>query len=253
MSLYNLLFGMNRSAPLLLAAVGLRENDVERFRDVHASDDGSTIEVYSRTGGGNRADYPQKKMRALPGWVRSEDDGYDSTYCTDTIRVPEEWRADVAGLSDIFGHGLRKEFLAHLAVTLNREPTEDDKARAAHDAERAALSRTRHMMANGHTFVPLDDWAMEEALKLAESNAGALRSCWGIAPLALSVVTNKVRWPSARDEAERQKLVRAEIGYDFGWRIDDAYWQHCKSIFGAKYPVSIAAIDAAIEARKTRN
>jgi hypothetical protein len=61
MSLYNALFGMNSQADLLLAVVGLRRVDVERFRDVRI--DGESIAVYSRTGGGNRESYPQEVMR----------------------------------------------------------------------------------------------------------------------------------------------------------------------------------------------
>ncbi len=79
MSLYNLLFGKNGQSDLLLAVIGFRQNDVERFRDVHVEDDGKTIAVYTRTGGGNREDYPQFARCRSPLFALTEYDDFDST------------------------------------------------------------------------------------------------------------------------------------------------------------------------------
>ncbi|MGK4923125.1 hypothetical protein ACSLUB_11365 [Bordetella hinzii] len=250
MSLYNLLFGMNSQGPLLLAAVGIHENDVQRLRDVSVTSDGSEVFVYTRTGGGNREDYPNEAMRSVPGWVSSEDDDFDCTYCTDTIRVAPEFHRDVAALGDFFAHGMRPEFAAHLAKTLKREPTEEDIAQRAIDAERKELERTRHVKANGHTFVPYDDSAMETALRLAEANGGSLRSCWGILPIKLNVRTDYQPWPHAKVGAER--IIRANIDYDFKWGMDTAYWQHCVGLFSEKYPLSMAKIGKEVEAYLAR-
>lgn len=247
MSLYNLLFGRNGQSDLLLAVIGLREVDVERFRDVFAGDAGATIRVYTRTGGGNREGYPNLAMRKLPEWQGSVDDDYDSTYCTDTFAVPEQWRADVAALSDPLEHGLRREFAQHLRATLKREATESDKEAAAHDAERFRLSQTKHIMANGHTFVPLDDGALKVALDLAEANGGKLRSCWGIAPIALTIKSDFVMFPNALDESERKRRIRAEIGYDFRWTMDAAYWRHMQERFGASHPLTMIQIAETVE------
>lgn len=246
MSFYNMLFGRNPQTALLLAVIGLRENDVERFRDVYVSEDGHAIEVYTRTGGGNRDDYPNLTMRKLPGWQGSVDDDYDTTYCTDTFAVPDEWVTDVAALSDIFANGLRKEFGDHLLKTLRRDPTEGDKYAAAYEAEQRELANVAHVKANGHTFVPLDDYAMERALKLAEANEGKLRSCWGILPLQLKLQQNHMPHPQARDADARSHMVRAKIDVDFGWRIDEAYWQHCCERWSDKYPITMAAIAEAV-------
>ena len=57
MSLYNMMFGVNQAAPVLLATLGLKLSDVGRFRDawVEKTDDGQVrIAVYTRNGGGNR-------------------------------------------------------------------------------------------------------------------------------------------------------------------------------------------------------
>lgn len=241
MSFYNMLFGMNAQADLLLAVIGLKRCDVERFRDV-STGDGRTIDVYTRTGGGNRSDYPNLTMRKRPEWQGSEDDDFDSTYCTDTFAVPEQWVQDVAALSD---HGLRAEFARHLAETLRREPTEADQATAAYEAERAKLERTRHVKANGHTFVPYDDNAMLAALEIAEENGGELRTAWGILPLKLEIKTDFVRWPNAVNEDTRAALTRWDVNYK--WEIDEAYWQHCRDRFAARFPKAMAKITESVD------
>lgn len=241
MSFYNMLFGMNGNTDILLAVLGLKRNDIQRLRDVFKSDDGSEIEILTRTGGGNRSDYPNMTMRKLPEWRGSSDDDFDCTYCTDTFAVPEQWRQDVANIDD-FSKGIRPEFAQHLLATLNREPTDDDKESAAYDAESRGLKATRHFMANGHTFVPQDDQAMETALKLAEPNGGKLRSCWGILPLTIEIKQNFYRWPNARDENERKNMCRVEINYAMPWKIDSDYWTHCQERFTEKYPLAMELI-----------
>jgi len=247
MNFYNMLFGMNAQTDLLLAVIGLRKCDIERLRDASANENGSEISVYTRTGGGNREGYPNLAMRKLPGWSGSSDDDFDSTYCTDTFAIPEKWQKDVAGLGDILANGLRKPFANLLAKTLRREPTEDDKATAAYEAERAALARTKHVMANGHTFVPYDDVAMEAALKLAEANDGKMRSCWGILPINLNVRQNYYRYPKATSDDMRDSMERVSVEYDFGWTIDMDYWAHCQKRFGGKYPITMAKIAESVE------
>lgn len=250
MSLYNLLFGMNSHTPILLAVLGLKENDVERLRDVFIGKDGTTIEVYTRTGGGNRDDYPQDAMRHLPTWITSVDDDFDCTYCTDTFCIPPEFVQDVAGLSDILNHGLRAEFVQHLAKTLNREPTEDDKATATYKAEAAALERTEHFMANGHTFVPKNDAAMKTALEFAEKNGGKLRTCWGIFPMVLTVKRDFNPWPNAKSESARLYFNRIEVGYE--WKVDEAYWKHCQDRWATEFPMTMANILEAVETHRTK-
>lgn len=242
MSLYNMLFGINSQTPLLLAVLGLKENDVERLRDVHASEDGKTIEIYTRTGGGNRDSYPNMTMRKLKTWQGSADDDFDSTYCTDTFSVPEKWVADVLALKCIAQNGIRKAFMKHLSKTILREPTEADKETAAYEKEASELKRLKHFNANGHTFVPHDDYAMEGALKLAEANGGSLRGFWGIMPLAITVKRDFYQWPNARSESDRDTMTRVEVSYDSGWAIDVPYWEHCQKRFADKYPLAMAKI-----------
>lgn len=242
-----MLFGMNGQSDLLLAVVGLKRVDIERFRDCGSGDDGATITVYTRTGGGNREGYPNLAMRERPEWSGSVDGDYDNTYCTDTFQVPEQWRADVAALADPLSHGLRLEFAQHLSATLRREPTPADIEQDLHDRERAALARTAHQMANGHTFVPHDDDALKVALDLAEANGGALRSCWGIAPITLEVQRNVQPNLKAADENYRHRMIRARIGYDFRWTMDADYWAHMQRRFSASHPLTMAKIAETVE------
>lgn len=240
MSLYNMLFGRNGQTPLLLAVIGLRESDIERFRDVSAEGDGSEITVLTRTGGGNRDDFPNEIMRHRPEWLRTQDDSFDPTYCTDDFRVPDEWQRDVANLRDLLKHGIRPEFAQHLAATLQREPTEGDREAAARQAEAEALRRVPHTMANGHTFVPHSDAAMRVALQHAEQNGGAPRSCWWIAPLVLRV----------ERDADRYGFDRVRVSSE--WQIDEAYWQRCQEQFGNEYPQAMARIAETVERNRER-
>ena len=145
MSFYNALFGMNSQADLILAAVGIHRNDVERFRDVSYGN--GVVAVYTRTGGGNREVYPQAAMRSVAGWFDSTDDEFDNTYCTDLINVNPKWIRDVENLADPLSCGLRKPFARHLARVLHREPTENDLARSAVLAEERRLAGTAHSRA----------------------------------------------------------------------------------------------------------
>src|SRR5574338_468778 len=91
MSLYNMIHGVNPLAGVLLHALGLTPADVPRFRDCYWN--GEHICLYTRTGGGNREYYDEpndengtgpwnSSLRAVAGFVRDEDDDFDSTYAT---------------------------------------------------------------------------------------------------------------------------------------------------------------------------
>lgn len=163
--------------------------------------------------------------------------------------MPDEFVADVVGLRDIFTYGLRPEFGQHLKQTLQREATLGDKAAVAYEEERRILSQTKHFMANGHTFVPQDDNAMEAALKLAEANDGSLRTCWGILPLQITVKRDFRPWPNAQDREVAANVTRIEIGYE--WKIDAAYWDHCQR-FKERFPITMAKIAENIERQLKR-
>ncbi len=120
MSLYNMLFGVNSVAPVLLATLGLSTEDVPRFRDCYV--EGDNIVIYTRTGGGNRdyyeseescrANYPEyfdgddeplgpwnEDLRSNPHFVEDEDDDFDCTYAYFRFSIPGDYSEDVRALA----------------------------------------------------------------------------------------------------------------------------------------------------------
>ena len=108
MSLYNMLFGENPFAELLLHVLGTTRDRVPRYRDCFLTEEGNIV-IHTRTGGGNRdlydsaenykAEYPEasadelqgpfnEHLRALPGFQGDADDDFDSTYANFTYEVP---------------------------------------------------------------------------------------------------------------------------------------------------------------------
>lgn len=121
MSIYGMLFKMNNATPVLLAMLGLKEEDVPRLRDCYI--DGEKIVIYTRTGGGNRdyydseescrANYPEyfdgkdnptgpwnSTLTANPYFLYDEDSDFDSTYAYFYFKVPKEYVADLAALAE---------------------------------------------------------------------------------------------------------------------------------------------------------
>jgi len=121
MSLYNMLFGVNSAAPVLLATLGLKASDVPRFRDCYI--DGDKIVIHTRTGGGNRDFYESEEScrenypeyfkgddgpsgpwnSTLTGnvfYLHDADDDFDSTYANFSFRFPEEYFEDLKALAE---------------------------------------------------------------------------------------------------------------------------------------------------------
>ena len=111
MSLYNLMFGYDELAPILLEMLGLTPADVPRFRDCYLHN--NRIVVYTRTGGGNRdfyeseekcrANYPEsftgeddpsgpwnEDLRSNPHYLDDRDNYMDSTYAYFFFSFPKE-------------------------------------------------------------------------------------------------------------------------------------------------------------------
>jgi hypothetical protein len=100
--LYNMVLGDGREAvrgAAVLTLLGVppaeRLGFVGRFRDAwfERQPDGPPLMViYTRNGGGNRADQHVAitAMRAHPLYVRDEDDDFDGTYATFWFRFPSE-------------------------------------------------------------------------------------------------------------------------------------------------------------------
>jgi len=121
MSMYNLFHGENSFANMLLFILGTTKDQIPRYRDCYW--DGSQIVIYTRTGGGNRKYYESRQcckenypeyfkgeddpprgpwnedLRKLPGYIKDEDDSYDSTYALFHFSVPEEFKQLTEGLN----------------------------------------------------------------------------------------------------------------------------------------------------------
>lgn len=125
--LYNVIFGNAdpSTAAFLLLLAGFNGEVPVRFRDVWVEGEGDVllIRVHTRIGGGNRDDYTEEwdRYRAMPAFVRDEDDDFDSTY------ADLYFRADVDGL------------LAKLAAVGSETPA--DEARSKIEAAVVALAQ----------------------------------------------------------------------------------------------------------------
>ena len=98
MSLYNMLFGQNQQADLLLFMLGLTREDVGRFRDAYVSE--GKIMVYTRNGGGNREYYEDvfERLQDHPLYLGDYDDDFDCTYATIEFSFPEEFRQELEAM-----------------------------------------------------------------------------------------------------------------------------------------------------------
>lgn len=117
MSLYNAINGVTPAVFIFLPMLGKHPDEYPRFRDCflrdaeHPEYDGY-IQVYTRTGGGNREAYEEEHamLRAMPGFVTDFDDSFDSTFASWVFEVPECWKADyeriangdIAGVSSAY-------------------------------------------------------------------------------------------------------------------------------------------------------
>lgn len=93
MSLYNLLFGVNQYAGVLLDMLNLKPDDFGRFRDAYLNADGTKIIVYTRCGGSNREeyDYVFAEMAEHDQFITEYDDDFDCTYAYFEFKVPEKF------------------------------------------------------------------------------------------------------------------------------------------------------------------
>ena len=93
MSLYNMLFGENEDTPVLLGMLKTNKAFFARFRDIYLCNEGKTIRVYTRLGGGNRRDYKKewKEIRKHPYYIKDFDDSFDETYAYVDFKVPQDF------------------------------------------------------------------------------------------------------------------------------------------------------------------
>ena len=243
MSLYNMLFGKNPNTDIILALVGLKEVDVERFRDCWIDFDNKEICIYTRTGGGNRKGYPQEILYANPYLKRSYDDDFDSTYATFCFNFPEEIEEEIFSLQDIQKNGIPAKLMQWIMKTINREPNERDKWKENYDKQLRLvedLQKDFHCseVFGGHTIVPLSDRGMERILMAMEEANGKLLPYLWVLPLQLKIETNTSQFKAldkGKSDLEQDKhriLIDIVDYHTIDWEI----WDRWKKKFGDKYP-----------------
>lgn len=93
MSLYNVLFGENEEANVLLGMIKANKAFFERYRDIYLCNGGKEIRVLTRIGGQNRKSYKEtwKKIKKHKGYIKDFDDDFDQTYAYVDFKVPEKF------------------------------------------------------------------------------------------------------------------------------------------------------------------
>lgn len=90
MSMYNMLFGVDKDYQLVLKLLNLTEGDFGRFRTAYITE--THLVVHTRCGGGNRESYEEvfDEISKHPLYEYDQDDDFDCTYCDFYFKHPEE-------------------------------------------------------------------------------------------------------------------------------------------------------------------
>lgn len=243
-----MIFGMNPNADLVLALIGLKRSDVERFRDCGMNEDG--VIIHTRTGGGNREDFPQELLVKNANYLSDEDCEGDCTYANYYFKFPDDIKDDCLKFLDVKANGVPASIIQRVTETMNRPETPGDKWAKIYDQQEKVYKNLRQQLqvyeTNGHTIVPLSDEAMECLLKVAEENDYPGREgefvVYSIRPYKLHIQTEVPQWSHQPD-----RLCRVKIDLGSKWGIDLAVWARYNTLFADKYPKAMAKLSAQIE------
>lgn len=94
MSLYNILFGENKEAPVLLGMLGVNKEYFRRYRDIDLIENATKIRVFTRLGGSNRDDFQEtwNKIRRHGLYITDYDDDFDCTYAYIEYAIPKKFK-----------------------------------------------------------------------------------------------------------------------------------------------------------------
>jgi len=106
-----MLFGMNPNTDIILAFIGLKRCDIERYRDCRVELNNKRIWVYTRTGGYNREEYPNKLLTSNPYYLFDRDDSFDDTYAIYYFKFPEEIEQDILDFYDMRNKGISAKLI----------------------------------------------------------------------------------------------------------------------------------------------
>jgi len=231
-----MLFGKNVNTEIVLAIIGLKESDVERFRDCGMDEDG--ILVYTRTGGGNREYYPNEKLTTNPYYRYDEDDDFDCTYASYYFNFPAEINQDCINLLNVQEKGISGKLIQWVLKTLDREATKEDIYHDLWNQQNSLVmqsKRTNIVESNGHTITPLDDYSLDTYLALMEKNNGEQLS-YDVKPLKIQIEKDEKHW-----------MKFEYVSKNNGWEVDMDMWNHWKEMFAEKYPKSIETIEKSLK------
>jgi len=145
--LYNAVFGRCPFDQLLLKAIGIKVEDIPRYRDCYLTDNNEIV-IYTRTGGGNREYYEKpmaandeidykgpynEDLRNNPYFERDEDDSFDSTYAYFYYQIPSKIKSECKLLKE-FGavrdpHKSWAQLMEQLTNSNSRDPAVQEAKR----------------------------------------------------------------------------------------------------------------------------
>ena len=248
-----MLFGRDSRDILILALIGLKRCDIERYGGCWIEN--GKIVVLTKTGGPNRQDYPNEKLHQNPYFERTYDADFDSTYAYFVFRIPDEIKDDVKGLEDPETYGISAKLIQWIMRTLRRDPTpEDIRAAIIEKQERVARNLNNAHMAqiwNGHTVVPLCDEAFEALASVAEENDGKFIT-YSLMPYKVRVIRYgfEADWERREDGNMWSACITQPRGK---WEIDMRMWKRWKRKFKDRYPKTIAVLESQIRKELNRS
>lgn len=132
MSLYNYLFGKNEKTKEILNLINLCEENFERFRDVNLKENGTIVDVLTRTGGHNREDYNGfwAFMRFTKCYLTDYDDEFDETYAHIEFKVPENHLEEAKALYTGEPQTFKEKFMNELNEMDKDGTPANEKAKA---------------------------------------------------------------------------------------------------------------------------
>lgn len=150
MSLYNMLFGTNEDAPVLLEIIGSNKEYFARFRDIELIQKGEIIRAFTRIGGEYRKVYKEtwQKIRNHKLYIKDYDDSFDETYAYIEFRVPEKSLETTKKMFNREPESFESRFKKEL------EDMDKPGTKASENAEKIANIIT-NAMENGNHFIEL--------------------------------------------------------------------------------------------------
>lgn len=256
MSFYNMMFGMNPNSDSILALLGFKKSDIERFRDCSIDAGNKLISIYARTGGGNREGYPNKALVSHVNHKYNEDDDdFDSTYATYYFDFPEGLSDDILKWCNYQENGIPASIIQKIINTANRPETESDK-RAREYKEQGEISKNlvssgHAVIWNNHTIVPLSDVGMGALLEAIEKYGEFF--AYSIRPFSPEIKLNSCRWSHECNQPEiKQDKEMVVINSPFKWVVDEIWWDRWQKKFNTKYPIGLKVLNDEISRYATK-